>query len=617
MNPLRSVTLLLYPILACGLVLSLGPLAQSSPAMCSVSGTVKSASAGPISVSLWSVGFNSQFSYEYSVNSAADGTFNIQDVEPGIYVLIMRGSGYIPVEYGAQGPNLQGIPIKLTAGQQLKGLELTASPRRLICGRLTDEQGRPLANQAVGLLSYGEGPFSHGEGGVFLETVAETVYTNPAGDFRFPDRKPGAYFLSAVPGNYVVWFPSATSFQNAKPIQVGLAMSTACQDNIQVRPLPAIFHVRGKVEGSIAPTLGDRFYVSLIEETATGFKQWHSRIVEADHTFDIDGIQSGRYRLVLTGVDGTEDYRRNAQLNLSVNGAAPPHLELATQQIGAAPPPLELATRQIVVHDANVDVTLKLIQLASISGQIKMKDQFSEQWPVITIKDEHSGQMQDSRIAPDGSFNFPHLDPGTYHVKYLSGPIGKYVLQDGRPLNRAQIKVGAGRSIQIAIVSMGEGEVEAYVEPSLPAAGVFRDEHGRPRIIPEQQVLLIPDPLPPIDFGIVTGSVTASGLIALTNVPPGRYRAVSGENVNLVWWSEHPAWRDRTFVKAVAALGKPVEVKEGQKTKIRLQALTAELQVLMAKFRVPASYLDHCVGGCSIDLLWFGADAITKAQAER
>ena len=116
----------------------------------SVSGKVTDVQADAPWVKLWAVRFNSDRSYEYSTKPGPDGSFHFENVDPGMYLLVMEGPGYTISEYGASYPSLEGRTISLSAGQRLAGLTLSATPRKpSICGQISDENGQPLPNVTV------------------------------------------------------------------------------------------------------------------------------------------------------------------------------------------------------------------------------------------------------------------------------------------------------------------------------------------------------------------------------------------------------------------------------------------------------------------------------------
>ena len=71
-----------------------------------------------MSVKLKSIEKNPLAIYDgYSTQTLANGDFQLQDVEPGRYVLMAEGAGFMATKYGAEGSEQTGTPIELKAGQ--------------------------------------------------------------------------------------------------------------------------------------------------------------------------------------------------------------------------------------------------------------------------------------------------------------------------------------------------------------------------------------------------------------------------------------------------------------------------------------------------------------------
>src|ERR1700752_2259859 len=77
--------------------------AQSRP-MSALSGKIANPAGRAFSVQLKPIEKNPLAIYDgYSAQTAAEGEFQFEDVEPGRYVLVAEGAGFMPTEYGAEG----------------------------------------------------------------------------------------------------------------------------------------------------------------------------------------------------------------------------------------------------------------------------------------------------------------------------------------------------------------------------------------------------------------------------------------------------------------------------------------------------------------------------------
>lgn len=572
----------------------------------SLSGKVTNVTAGSAPwIKLWSVRFNSDRSYEYSTKPMPDGTFHFDNVDPGVYLLLTQGPGYVLSEYGASEPGLQGKAITLKAGQQLAGLTLTSSPEQPgICGGVTDENGRPLADAPV---------FAWFRSHEIGQLLQPGVSTDGDGNFRFLGLKKGQYFIwtdssvMAPSGDIQVqrltYYPSSPNLDGAQPIEVGAAPDSECVHNIQMRSSPT-YHVRGRLVAPIAHELGDHFYVSLVETNAAGAEQWrgNSHSIKPGSDFDFPAVRPGHYRIRVTSAFGEP-------------------LRMWSGPCGG--PPSRLVVSQVIVvadRDLN-DVALAPGAVASVSGQISFED-ISKEWKGFTVEAQSVSLSVGNELCPrsvkptpQGTFIFDDVEAGTYQINVnLSVPMYiKTMLLDGQPLEGRHITLHEGQSAKLTVVVNGNGgEVDAAVAPSAPLAEEHRnDEPCGPDMAVTPYVFLIPDPIPADGSGVVTGSLTQEGYFEIRGVAPGHYRALAGENfdlLNALTPFGNSGWSDGKFLRAVAAYGEPIEVANGQKIKLSLRSSTVEIQDTQAEQGQEATIGQHCAAACSYEDLWRGSE---------
>jgi hypothetical protein len=347
--------------LGCAILLWAGAACAQSFARSTLSGKITNPSRGGFSVKLKLVEKNPLAIYDgYSTQTASDGEFQFEDVEPGRYMLVAEGAGFMPMEYGADGPQQVGTPIELKPGQHRKGLVITLAPKRLVCGKVTDEHGNPLPKVSV----YA---FYHFKGSMWLTGGTGTT-TDDEGNYRLPDLEPGEFFLQA--DNYN-WFSDsqnltqieAESLANATPVEVGQADGAGCHENIRTGPRLGYrgFKIRGKIAEDPSLT-GKDLVLSLFEVNGTGVSRavngtGVSRVVPPTETFnpgpsfDLWAVPAGRYRLILS------------------SGRFPPN--------GSAGQPAFtiLSSPEITGAASDVNgITVVPDPLASLAGQVKLED---------------------------------------------------------------------------------------------------------------------------------------------------------------------------------------------------------------------------------------------------
>src|ERR1700730_18356160 len=87
---------------------------------------------------------------DYTAVSAADGSFRIESIVPGRYHLFAERTGMLEVD--KHRARSDGRVLSRAAGQELKDLQVRLQAAAVVRGRVTDEDGDPLANAQVAVL---------------------------------------------------------------------------------------------------------------------------------------------------------------------------------------------------------------------------------------------------------------------------------------------------------------------------------------------------------------------------------------------------------------------------------------------------------------------------------
>jgi protocatechuate 3,4-dioxygenase beta subunit len=124
----------------------------------------------------------------YSVLTAADGSFSIDNPNPGRYTVTLEHNGFVPATL-----NRRQNSFTLQSGQALTGLVFKMLPAGVIFGKIVDPDGDPLASVSVNAAPAGAAPrglqrFARGD-----------ASTNDLGEFRISNLRPGKYLISATP----------------------------------------------------------------------------------------------------------------------------------------------------------------------------------------------------------------------------------------------------------------------------------------------------------------------------------------------------------------------------------------------------------------------------------
>ena len=86
------------------------------------------------------------------VHTDAAGEFRLVDLPAAAYSLHATALGYVGREYGQRHPMESGVPIKLAVGENRADLVVPLPPSGTITGRVTTQDGQPLAYADVGAL---------------------------------------------------------------------------------------------------------------------------------------------------------------------------------------------------------------------------------------------------------------------------------------------------------------------------------------------------------------------------------------------------------------------------------------------------------------------------------
>jgi hypothetical protein len=549
------------------IALSLGVLAQATRTpddsaaqdTASVEGRVTNAETGDgvsgASVRLVPLGRRSTGPVR-SANSQADGTFIVEGLSAGSYIVFASHPNYIPANQG-QGPRSS---IEVHTGETVTNVSVRLNPGRRIHGKVIDDEANPVPGARVQLFTT-----YNVRGKTQLRPVSEGS-TDEQGKYALEAQGTGRYYIAAephseqqsgepesekppkdpaTPGSLELvrtFYPKSLDVDNATAIDITTGQD-APDATIELRRAAA-YHIRGKIEGLIFPDSGRRptILLSLRGSVAPGVM---GRVVrpQADGTFDIPSVIPRSYTLTLLGTDNS--------------GAA--------ESTGPARPRL-LARQDVDVAADDVNgIVLAVIPLVTLSGRIRVDGLDGANLEHVRVSllpsgATTAGALHNIPVQQDGTFQIANLSPGQYMVRIVGAPSGTYiksVTYNHQDITTAgfDITQGGGGEIEV-VLRTGTGEVDGA-----PQEGT--------QVSSTTIMILVPEPLAADVSGVLFGNAQSSGSFVIRNVPPGRYYVYAAE-----LWS--PLWQNPDFLRAIQNQGTAIDLPENGHLQVTLSIISTD-----------------------------------------
>lgn len=464
------------------------------------------------------------------------GKFTITGVEPGRYQLSAQRQGYLQGRYGARKPRQMGTQIEIVAGQELKDLKIELTPQAVITGRVLDEEGEPLQNIQVQVMSQGYGAamgMGRGAGrGARRFMPQGGAATNDKGEFRITNVAPGEVILevrpmrfnpmqAAIPGEtgemgYVAtYYPGVTESSRAQKIPVAAGAELSGFD-IRLQKT-RVYRIKGQViDGVTGAPLKNFMVMTVPRDSPMFFGPMGGFQRQPDGSFELRNITPGSYTLTVRG-EGRNGINHRERIDVSDNVEGlvirvMPGFELTGQVIAKDPSKLTVSSVRVQVTDADTGM--------GFFGGGSTKD--------------------------DGTFTVESVGSGRYRVNVF--------LQDGFV---ESIKVGdqevLGKDFEISGGTAPPVKVYVSHESGTATVSAMKDDQpatsGSVIVLPRDKDLRV-QPFVKVGPLDQTGSVTIRGLA------PGEYVAFAMEDL------EYGFWDDDEVMKKIESKGAKVSVEK-------------------------------------------------------
>lgn len=493
-------------------------------------------------------GVQQSFSSSVSLNIArprtattdSQGVFEFSELPAGSYRIFANAgqyaAAYLGSSYGAKKPNAPmssdpGIPIELADGQRFDKAIIALARGAVITGRVTDDNGDPMARVQVYTLFLPPG-------GTRSQRTGGFAQTDDLGQFRLFGLAPGDYLVAAeargptfVPPNappqteedkigfMTTYFPSTPDEASGQRIRSRAGGETP---GVEIRmSVGRLFQISGIVTDSQG-RVSNRTNGSLVRATPTNSSSFGFSTDEQGR-FQMRNIPPGNYRLIVRG----------RPLGI-VDGSNPGD-------------PGEVATMPLTVNTDLEGILIATAPGATVTGQVVF-----EQGPPTLAPGQASFQMRVSanQADPMNNMGMPSPQPalvGPDLTFTLKGVTGEYLLRSSGPGQFLKAVMLGTEDITDTPHEFKNGDRVTIVMTSRASTleGTVTDAKGGP--VTDAAILAFSEDKASWRFNSIKTRRAApdqNGIYRLTGLLPGRYYIIAAprERMNVSALNQDPAY---------------------------------------------------------------------------
>ena len=493
------------------------------------------------------------------------GAFVFENVSPGNYRLSGEKTGFIHSNFGGRGGGAIGSQLAIAAGTEKADVIVRITPQGIVSGRILDEDGEPMEGVSIQLLR----PQYFASQRRIMGAAGNQ--TNDRGEFRVTNVAPGKYYLQVQRmnnGNMPIqqgkeefgypklFFPGVETIEQAQRVEVGAGQEIS---NLQMALRKIrVYRVRGHVPGIAAPAVqqqgaqgggrrgGNGMVIQLRPDGGSsdmigpGFGAgMNGGQVRADGNFEIAGVSPGAYKLTLSSF-GEGRPKVVGSLKISVGNDNVEGVVLALS-------PLVSFQGKIVVEGDKTAVNMKSVRVQ-----------------LMPVDMGGMGFNPSIEVAADGSFSATELSQDKYRIMVTPGAAAyvKSITAGGQNILDTGIDLSSGGvgpmevllSTKIATVN---GMVEKQKQDDAPGSVVIA-------IVGANSELTL---LSTASGQSALARVDESGKFSIANLPPGEYKLIAFEEVDLATAS------DSEFLKKFVDRAATVKIGEGESKSATLKQI--------------------------------------------
>lgn len=532
----------------------LAQTAPNAPARASVEGIVTRDPDGtPVKKALIElIAENQSEGGDYTAVTGPDGLFRIDDVVPGRYHLFAERTGLLDTD--KQRGRSEGRLLTISDGQEVNDVHLHLQAAAVVRGRVTDEDGDPLAGAEVTIFR------QTFVGGHNRWEQAGAERTNDLGEYRVPNLEAGNVYISVNPppdfrslieaagaahedkpasATYqTTYYPGTADRSQASPIQ--LRAGDDFPADFSLIPRPSL-----SIRGSVV-NLPARSSASIMLQSRDFSVVMTGAEIHKDGTFIFHDVSPGNYT-IMASVEGSA-VPMTARQSLQVGSTNVEGVRLSPQPGATVQGRLRFESKSQMRFDPErIFLALQMVDAGEENDTAPI---FRENFSNIT------------HVAADGTFQWTDVPPGNYYVQ-IAGDGGsqgawyvKSVASGGRDVNDSGIAVN-GRGVVLDLVASANGGV---------ADGVVVDSKGEP--FTNAVVVAVPETRLRGRIDHYRKTVAdQTGHFSLRGLRPGDYTIFAWESV------EGEAYYNPDFLKNFEGQGTALHVSEGDHKSMQIQLI--------------------------------------------
>ncbi len=425
--------------------------------MGSFSGTVTDQTSGQPIAGVHVVAFSEVWHGKpYSVKTKEDGTFEIPNVRPGIYVLVAKGKGYLP-EYFEEAARLKDAKlVSIKLNENIGGINFTLSRGAILTGTVAEEEsGIPIPAALIVAKKVGS-PLDY------------EAFSKEDGSYRLSGLVPGKYIVRAMAKGYHKEF-----YLNQTKRDSATVLELAADDSL------------GGIDFTLEPVTQEAGGIS-----GMIFSEADSLPVEGAWVMAFPKRKSAPY-MTVTGSDGSYSFSNLPSGNYYVLAWAKGFLGEFYDNVRnwkkATPIAVEAPNG---VSDVSFYLSPEAEGAYSIAGRVLSRDGNQALDHVFVYAHGRSGASGFAVSDENGNYQISGIPAGHYRIFAVRPGFWQEASDSTSEGDSLDVSVGSGESAGDATITMAEVGFTAVNEAAgagLPATYLLHQNYPNP-FNPETQI---------------------------------------------------------------------------------------------------------------------------------